>query len=224
MSFIHSALLSESILRSPAIGNSIRPAPQFLRLSRWQSHGQKSSAPEGMAQSAPWLALQSHMTQVLQRRKVVDDGGFNALAPKSPPSETNKFSARKAPNSQSVNKSAVLLDCCLLRKSFVVSSSKTVSKSYRPFVPRHYMVLELSISSSSVSGRRGSPMDSLLGCTMPILTLRVSGPSSLQTSDDRRLASTLSSSDCATLDTSPRFPRLYDVGPCMSLVAANLQL
>lgn len=115
MSFIHSALLSESILRSPAIGNSISPAPQFLRLSRWQSHGQKSSTPEGMAQSAPWLALQSHMTQVLQRRKVVDDGGFNALAPKSPPSETNKFSARKAPKSQAVNKSALLLNCCLLR-------------------------------------------------------------------------------------------------------------
>ncbi|KAF0326280.1 hypothetical protein GQ607_006483 [Colletotrichum asianum] len=115
MSFIHIALLSESILRSPAIGNSISPAPQILRLSRWQSHGQKSSAPKGTAQSAPWLALQSHMTQVLQRRKVVDDGGFNALAPKSPPSETNKFSARNAPKSQSVNKSAVVLSCYLLR-------------------------------------------------------------------------------------------------------------
>lgn len=223
MSFIHSALLSETILRSPAIGNSISPAPQFLRLSRWQSHGQKSSAPEGMAQSAPWLALQSHMTQVLQRRKVVDDGGFNALAPKSPPSETNKFSARKAPKSQAVNKSALLLNCCLLRSilchllfpaiawlevgNLLWSALKDGFERLSPFcATTHYMVLELSISSSSVSGRRGSPMDSLLGCTMPILTLRVSGLSSLQTSDDRRLTSTLSSSDCATLDTSPRFP------------------
>ncbi|KAK2745794.1 hypothetical protein CKAH01_06698 [Colletotrichum kahawae] len=101
MSFIHIALLSDSILRRPAIGNSISHAPRALRPSRWQSHGQKNSAPEGMAQSTPWLSLQSHMTQVLQRRKVVDDGSFNALAPQSPPTETNKFSARKAPKSQS---------------------------------------------------------------------------------------------------------------------------